>query len=124
MPRRLVLFAMLACVTTLRADLFDYVKKPDASFKWEIGKKNVADSGTTYTIDMTSQTWEGIKWEHQVLVSLPTDVRPTDSMFLFNEGGRADPLRAMMAFKISRCGKMPVAFLNGILNQPLLDGKK
>src|SRR5207248_6188613 len=83
-----------------------------------------AASGSTYTLEMTSQTWQGIKWEHQIVVYLPEGVKPGDSMLLWNDGGQPDTLRSLIAFELSRRGQIPVAFLYGIPNQPLFDGKK
>ncbi len=124
MARFLALVGLLLASVSARADLYDYVKKPDDSFKWSIKEKTVAESGTSYILDITSQTWHDIKWEHQMLVYLPTGVKPTDSIYLWNEGGRPDPVRSVLAFEVSRRGKIPVAFLYGIPNQPLFGGKK
>src|SRR5206468_8338367 len=72
----------------------------------------------------TSQTWHGIRWEHSLVVYLPEGVKPGETMLLWNDGGKPDPLRSLIAFELSRRGKIPVAFLYGIPNQPLFDGKK
>jgi PhoPQ-activated pathogenicity-related protein len=124
MKRCLVPLTLLAAACTARADLYEYVKKPDDSFKWSVKEKDAATSGTRYILDMTSQTWQGIKWEHQILVYLPEGVKPTDTVFMWNEGGRPDPLRSFFAFELARRAKVPVAFVYGIPNQPLFDGKK
>src|SRR5262249_41465204 len=41
-----------------------------------------------------------------------------------NTGGRPDPVNSLMAFELAKRGKIPVAFLYGIPNQPLFEGKK
>src|SRR6478735_4392731 len=124
MARPLALLALLAAAFPARADLLEYVKKSDDSFKWNVKQKTVTDVGTTYTIELTSQTWQGIKWDHVMLVYLPAGVTPGDSVFLFNDGGRPDPIKSLLGFELSKRGKIPVAFLYGIPNQPLFDGKK
>jgi PhoPQ-activated pathogenicity-related protein len=125
MHRPVVLVSLLFAATcTARADLFDYVKKPDDSFKWTLKDKVAAASGTMYTIELTSQTWQGIRWEHLMVVYVPDGVKPADTLFLWNDGGRPDPLKSFMAFELSKRGKIPVAFLYGIPNQPLFDGKR
>ena len=116
-----VLFAV-ACPA--RADLIGYVKKPDSSFHWAVKETKKAASGTTYVLELTSQTWQGIKWEHQLLVYLPEGVKPTDTLFIWNTGGQPNAANSIMAFELSKRGKIPVAFLFGIPNQPLFDGKK
>jgi PhoPQ-activated pathogenicity-related protein len=125
MIRSLAAVSLLVAITCpVRADLLGYVQKPDNSFHWKVKDKVVAPSGTSYTLEMTSQTWQGIKWEHVILVYVPDGVKPTDTVFLWNEGGRPDPIRAIFAFELSRRAQVPVAFVGGIPNQPLFDGKK
>src|SRR4051812_36515236 len=46
------------------SDLIDYVKKADDSFSWKLAGKKESDSGTVYEIDLVSQTWHDIKWDH------------------------------------------------------------
>ena len=125
MNRLLALMSLLfAAACPARADLFDYVKKPDDSFRWSLKTKSQAASGTTYALDLTSQTWQGIKWEHQMLVYVPDGVKPTDTLFLWNTGGGPNPANSLMAFELSKRGRIPVVFLFGIPNQPLFEGKK
>ena len=115
---------LLATALTARADLHEYIKKPDDSFKWTVKTSAKGASGTSYAIEMTSQTWQGIKWEHVLMVYLPDGVKPSDTIFLWNDGGKPDPLKSLLAFELSKRGKIPVAFLYGIPNQPLFEGKK
>ena len=105
-------------------DVADYVKKPDKEFSWKIKSKMDQAEGTVYDLHLVSQVWHGITWEHQLQVFLPKDVKPDATMFLWNQGGTASP--ASIAFGMDLAKKMgaPVAFLYGIPNQPLLDGKK
>jgi PhoPQ-activated pathogenicity-related protein len=115
---------LLAAACPAQADLLGYVKKPDDSFRWAVKTKMEADSGTSYLLEMTSQTWEGIKWEHEMVVYLPQGVKPTDTLFIWNTGGKPNAVNSIMAFELSKRGKIPVVFLFGIPNQPLFDGKK
>ena len=125
MIRPIVLASLLLIVAgPARADLHEYVKKPDDSFKWALKAKTAAASGTVYTIELTSQTWQGIRWEHLMVVYVPDGVKVSDTLFLWNDGGRPDPLKSFLAFELSKRGKVPVAFLYGIPNQPLFEGKK
>lgn len=125
MIRLLTLVAALAvAVCPARAGLAEYVQKPDPSFAWKVQEVNKAASGTTYHLALTSQTWQGIKWEHSLIVYLPDGVKPSDTLFLWNDGGRPGTLQSLLAFELSKRGKIPVAFLYGIPNQPLFDGKK
>lgn len=107
-----------------RADLFDYVKQPDAAFSWKLKSKSETPDGTIYDLHLVSQVWQGIKWEHQLQVYLPKGVKPTATMFLWNQGGKASPTSTAFGMSLAKKMNAPVAFLYGIPNQPLFDGKK
>jgi PhoPQ-activated pathogenicity-related protein len=118
------LAAALMTAQAARADLHDYIKKPDSAFSWKLKQKTVNAAGTLYDIEMVSQVWQGITWTHQLQVFLPKDVKPTSTLFLWNQGGKASIASMAMMMKLAEMMKAPVAFLYGIPNQPLLDGKK
>ena len=77
-----------------------------------------------YDLHLVPQVWHGITWEHQLQVFLPKGVRPTATMFLWNQGGKSTPLSVAMGMDLAKKMKAPVAFLFHVPNQPLLDGKK
>jgi PhoPQ-activated pathogenicity-related protein len=106
-----------------RADLFDYVKKPDKSFAWKLVARTAHPEGTVYDLHLVSQEWQGIRWEHQLQVYLPRGVAPTATMFLWNQGGKAGPASVAFGMDLATKLKAPVAFLYQIPNQPLLGGK-
>jgi PhoPQ-activated pathogenicity-related protein len=124
MNRPLAVLSLLFAACTARADLFEYVKKPDDSFRWTVKQKQQAASGTMYTIELVSQTWQGIPWDHLMVVYVPDGVKPGDSLFLWNDGGRPDPLKSFLAFELAKRGRILVAFLYGIPKQPLFEGKR
>ncbi len=108
----------------VRADLHDYIKKADDSYSWKLKGKSDTDQGTIYDLDLVSQTWQGIKWEHQLQIYVPKGVKPTETMVLWNQGGKASPTSIAMGMGIAQKANAPVAFLYGIPNQPLFDGKR
>src|SRR5262249_10250011 len=61
----------LGAAAPARADLFDYVKKPDDSFSWKLKDKLELPEGTVYNLQLVSQTWQSIRWEHDLQVFLP-----------------------------------------------------
>ena len=102
MPRRLLrhpltrsalaLWLLLgAGAAAARADLLAYVKKADKGFSWKLKSKTALADGTVYDLHLVSQVWQGITWEHQLQVYLPKGVKPTATMFLYNQGGKSSP---------------------------------
>src|SRR5207249_7891217 len=51
----------------LPTELTDYVAKPDASFSWKLISKKPKLLGVVYTIELVSQTWHDVKWDHKLL---------------------------------------------------------
>ncbi len=119
----IAVLSALATASSARADLLDYVKKPDPEFSWKLRSKVSNEAGTIYDLELVSQVWQGITWKHQLQVYLPKGVAPTATMFLWNQGGKANASSIAMGMDLARKMKAPVAFLYGIPNQPLL-GKK
>ena len=103
--------------------LLDYVKKPDDTFAWKLKEKINHPAGTVYDLELVSQTWQGIKWEHQLQVYVPTGVKPTETIVLWNQGGKASPTTILVGMEMAKKANAPVAFLFGIPNQPLFEGK-
>jgi PhoPQ-activated pathogenicity-related protein len=108
----------------MRADLHQYVKAPDPSFAWKLKEKINHPLGTVYDLELVSQTWQGIAWKHQLQIYLPTGVKPGDTVFLWNQGGKANPGTILFGMDLASKLKAPCAFLYGIPNQPLFDGQK
>ena len=100
-------------------DLVDYVTKADSSFAWKLKNKTDLQGSTVYELHVTSQTWQGIKWEHGLHVVVPEGAKPQATMLLWNQGGTASPTNAMFALEIAKRVKAPIAFLYGIPNQPI-----
>jgi PhoPQ-activated pathogenicity-related protein len=123
-PLWLATLILAASAPPTRADVVDYVKTPDAAFSWQLVEKKEVVGGTVYDLHLVSQIWQGVKWEHQLQVYLPKSVKPTTTLFLWNTGGKADPISMAMGMELAVKMNAPVAFLYGIPNQPLFDGKK
>jgi PhoPQ-activated pathogenicity-related protein/lysophospholipase L1-like esterase len=118
------LVVLAAGTGSARADLLDYVKKPDAAFSWKLKEKKETADGTVYDLHLVSQVWQGITWEHQLQVYLPKGVKPTATMFLWNQGGKSSPASVLFGMDLAKKMNAPVAFLFGIPNQPLFGGLK
>jgi PhoPQ-activated pathogenicity-related protein len=125
-PYRLALLALVACFASsapARANVIDYCKTPDKEFRWELKIKQETEAGTVYDLHLVSQVWQGIKWEHQLQVYLPKNVKPGATMFLYNQGGKANAASVAFGMDLARKMGAPVGILYGIPNQPLLGGK-
>lgn len=119
LPVVAVFVALLAGSEIVRADLFQYVAKPDDAYKWEL--RNVADTpqGKVYDLHLVSQVWQGITWEHQLQVYEPREVQFPDLMALFITGGGADQDDQMLGLTIANMVGARLAALYHIPNQPL-----
>jgi PhoPQ-activated pathogenicity-related protein len=107
-----------------RADLAAYLKKPEPAFAWKLVRNASSGAGTVYTLRLTSQTWQGIGWEHDLQVFVPKGVRVGSTLVLWNTGGKPGLGSMALGLELARKAQAPLAFLYGIPNQPLLDGKK
>jgi PhoPQ-activated pathogenicity-related protein len=78
--------------TATSGALASYVARPDKSLAWQ-----EVDSGTVGNVQyaeylLTSQTWRGIQWKHQLFVLKPANmVRDERHGLLFVHGGRWKP---------------------------------
>ncbi|MFA6543804.1 MAG: PhoPQ-activated protein PqaA family protein, partial [Limisphaerales bacterium] len=104
--------------------LGDYIRKPDDSFAWKQAEQRDVDGFTATRLDLTSQTWRGHAWQHQVLVVRPPQVRNKDIALLFITGdGDVSKLFNLLKTLSERAGAVAAA-VNRVPNQPLHDGRK
>jgi PhoPQ-activated pathogenicity-related protein len=139
-----VLSAALACAlalatadggVTARSDaLANYVARPDKSTAWR-----QVDSGTIGTAEyveylLTSQTWRGIEWKHQLFVIRPSNMaRDERHALLFVHGGRWKPeyegergrkqlpSEAMLFARLAESIGAPVGVLRQVPFSPMFD---
>jgi PhoPQ-activated pathogenicity-related protein len=113
--------------STARGGLEDYVKRPDPEFAWKVTGSEVTDSGTVWNLDLTSQVWQGIRWEHRLRVYEPKLIQHPDAVLLFITGGstdtRANANDHRTGFALAALCGARVAVLPQVPNQPLLGGK-
>ncbi|MFO0805158.1 MAG: PhoPQ-activated protein PqaA family protein [Gemmataceae bacterium] len=106
------------------SDLVDYVTKADKAFAWKKIGKIDSPAGTAFELELTSQKWQDITWTHKLQVFVPKDAKPQATMVLWNQGGSPSPTSALLGLEIAKRVGAPVAFLYGIPNQPLFEGKR
>jgi PhoPQ-activated pathogenicity-related protein len=144
--RFLVVVTLLACASTspARSDqpvpqgkLAEYIARPDPSFAFrEVATGNLA--GAEFVeYQMTSQTWRGIAWKHQLFVLRPTKMKPDAKHgLLFITGGRwkpeydgerkeaEPPNEALLFVRLAETIGAPVAIVKQVPFQPLFDRKE
>ncbi|MHB0998058.1 MAG: PhoPQ-activated pathogenicity-related family protein [Armatimonadota bacterium] len=104
--------------------LTEYVKKPDATYAWNVDSSSSSRLGTRTFIDMSSQTWQGILWKHKIELFEPARCEYPDIALLFITGNfRKDRAESMMAQRLAVNSRCPVAVIYDIPNQPLYGGK-
>lgn len=120
----LAFFALVFLVTGARADLFSYVAKPEPESGWTVASKSDMGTCEVVFLKLKSQVWEGITWEHDLVIFRPKDSDVLDKMYLLNSGGKMKPEGLPYGVMLATMMKAPVAMLLGIPNQPLFDGKR
>jgi PhoPQ-activated pathogenicity-related protein len=117
-------FVLLALTAGARADLAEYIKKPEPKFAWKLMHNTDTPQGKIYELEVVSQEWHDIVWTHQVEVYVPKDVQPNATMLIYNTGGKANIGTRLMGFDLAQKIKAPVAILYDIPNQPIFDKKE
>jgi len=116
---------LLACAAPVFAAdppptaLKDYVSKADKSFAWKVKEKSESNGSAVYTLALTSQTWHGVEWTHDLQVFVPKGAKVQPTMVLWNQGGTASPTGSVLGLAIAEKVGAPVAFLYGVPKQPL-----
>ena len=104
--------------------LTEYVGKADKSFAWKLKEKAENNGHTTYLLSLTSQTWQGLDWQHDLQVFVPKGCKPQATMVLWNQGGNAGATSTALGTLIAEKVGAPIAFLYGIPKQPLYKDAK
>lgn len=118
-----LLVAGPAQATELPTELTDYVGKADASFRWKLAGTSTKGGCTIYSIDLVSQTWHGVAWDHKLQVFVPKEAKPRATMGLWTERGEPSLVTNAIGTKLATTVKAPIAILFGVPKQPLYDGK-
>jgi PhoPQ-activated pathogenicity-related protein len=109
--------------SAIPTELTNYVNAPDNSFSWKLAEKAQNGDGTIYTLDLVSQTWHNIKWDHKLQVFVPKDVKPQATMVLYNDGGKPSTTSNIVGLRLANMIKSPFAIIYGVPKQPLYGGK-
>jgi PhoPQ-activated pathogenicity-related protein len=97
-----------------------YLQQKDDSYQWKFVKKI---TNNMVLLEMTSQTWHGVLWQHHVLVVIPEKIVYTDFALLYIGGGTTgkepDQKNMMMAQMLAFKTAMPTVVVFQVPNQPL-----
>lgn len=118
------------------AALQDYVKKPDSSYGWTKRRAGKLGQGTYVELTLTSQTWRGIVWKHQLFIYRPANVASAADAMLLISGGRWDealakppaadevefPAEFRFVTQLADQMRAPVAVVRQVPQQPIFDG--
>lgn len=104
------------------SDLMEYVGREEPEFRWMKTEEKTSPEGTVVELHLISQVWQGIKWEHRVVLFIPRKVEFPETAVLLNTGGDvSDNDRALGAMMANAAG-CSVAILYQVPNQPLFEG--
>jgi PhoPQ-activated pathogenicity-related protein len=130
---KLLRFAVLPLVLLVSARAADtaldrYVKKADATYKYEVVSTTPGPGYTTYVIDLTSQTWrkpsevDRTVWKHWLIVVKPDRVTGATGFLFIGGGSTRDkaPARAGQSYvENALTTHSVVAELQDVPNEPL-----
>ncbi len=121
----------------LSGPLAEYVAAKDDSYGWVKRSSGSVLTCQYIELTLTSQTWRGIVWKHQLFLVKPAQVNPAARHGLLMIGGGnwkeelADPKtqlklpgEAQLLAIVAEHLKMPVAILLHVPQQPIFDGKR
>lgn len=123
-------WVVLAACPAFTADtaLDRYVKKPDATYRYDVVKTVRGEGYTAYTVDLTSQTWrqpsevDRTVWKHWLTIVKPDRVASTTG-YLFITGGSvtaAAPAAPAANFvEMALATNSVTAELRGVPNEPV-----
>ncbi len=107
--------AALALMALKPTELTDYLQKPDPSYTWSVQEKG--DFRTT--LRLVSQTWQGIPWEHSLVVIKPRKPYSTELAILVLTGGEPNERELTQLALVAELTGVPTAVLFQIPKQPL-----
>jgi PhoPQ-activated pathogenicity-related protein len=107
-----------------------YLNNGDKSFKWEVKEQIKGDGVTFFKVQYTSQTWQTIQWNHELMIMAPDELVYNDALLFITGGSNkngvpnahkvTDELPQEFA-RMAKLNKSVVALLWQVPNQPLYD---
>lgn len=141
-PRHLACIAVVALLgaglaaQAIAGDELDrYLAQPDPQWHWDELRSGHFASVDYIQIILTSQTWRGIEWKHQLFLFRPKHLTtPVNQALLYIDGGRWNPKYESPDAELPRSARIftrlaeavhaPVAVLRQVPFQPLFDRRE
>lgn len=119
----LIALAICAQCAPASSPLDAYIQQPDTSYTWhKDAETKLPGNVTRVQISMTSQTWHGIVWKHELDIFRPEKPRDGSTALLMIRGGQPDAGTVNAAAQGAILTGMPMAILSDVPNQPLFGG--
>ena len=127
MQRRTFLLAPLAFAASpsspAHAGLDEYLRRPEPAYRWEKTSEQKLDGCTVTELQIVSQVWQGIPWEHKVQIFRPDGVKNPEFCAIYNTGGNGSAANTAMGLHMAKRSNALYAIVFGIPKQPLYGGK-
>ncbi|MBO4641486.1 MAG: PhoPQ-activated pathogenicity-like protein PqaA type [Bacteroidaceae bacterium] len=135
----LTLFALLLINLSIWSSsdqaLRSYIENGDTSYRWSVIDSTRESDILAYRLQLVSQTWQGIPWNHELVILVPQKVRHHEAL-LHLTGGSEDEKNGQIKYhgwddgtiramgQIAHNCQAVTAILWQVPRQPLFDGKK
>jgi PhoPQ-activated pathogenicity-related protein len=119
----IIVLAGLLIGGSASANLAEYVAGGASELKWTKQSESTVGSVKIVSLQVRSQTWRGIAWDHTVQIFLPPALKYPRTAMLLVTGGSPGTSDTLLGATIAPRLEAPLAILYNIPNQPLLDGK-
>jgi len=132
--------AMIGCALLAPAragdELARYVARPDESYAFHSLRSGWLSGAEYLKAVVTSQTWRGIPWKHQLFMVKPGHLAaPAAQALLFIDGGSWDPgddsaathpipRQAAVFVRLAAALRAPVAIVRQVPFEPLFEGRR
>jgi PhoPQ-activated pathogenicity-related protein len=117
-------------------ELIRYVAEPDASYAFHTIRSGRLGAADYLEAILTSQTWRGTVWKHQLFIVRPDHLRvPATQALLFIDGGnwkpeydsataRDMPREGRIFVRLANALQAPLAIVRQVPFEPLFDGRR
>ena len=109
--------------------LESYLHNGDLTYRWEVIETTQTAGITTYHLLLTSQTWRGIAWTHQLSVFIPAEIAHQGALLMITGGSNSNGTpdwvgetgEHYLLSQIAKKSHAVTALVRQVPNQPLFD---